>query len=85
MRIRALTLAAFLLAAGHTVVNDAAMIPVDGAKYWPRGRGPSGPCLANDSGYLDERVTTASAQGQYSPQLARALECAEQFYVAIPV
>ena len=56
MRIFALTLAACLLAPGHTAV-DLVGVAAD--------------------------VEGASAQGQDSPQLARALDRAEQFYVAI--
>ena len=56
MRIVAVALAAFLLAPEAGVsVNEVAMIPVegDGAKYWPRWRGPSGQGLAMGSGYVD--------------------------------
>ncbi|MDQ3071068.1 MAG: PQQ-like beta-propeller repeat protein [Acidobacteriota bacterium] len=56
MRILALMLAAFLLAPVHTTVDDVAMIAVEGegAKYWPRWRGPSGQGLAMGSGYVDK-------------------------------
>jgi outer membrane protein assembly factor BamB len=56
MRIVAVALAAFLLApAAGVAVNEVAMIPVEGegAKYWPRWRGPSGQGLAMGSGYVD--------------------------------
>ena len=55
MRIVALALAAFLLAPMHAPVDDAVMIAVegDGAKYWPRWRGPSGQGLAVGKGYVD--------------------------------
>jgi outer membrane protein assembly factor BamB len=55
MRILALALAAFLIMPGHTAVDEVAMIAVDGegAKYWPRWRGPSGQGLAAGSGYVD--------------------------------
>ncbi len=56
MRIVAGVLAAVLLApATGITVNEVAMIPVegDGAKYWPKWRGPSGQGLAAGSGYVD--------------------------------
>lgn len=56
MRIVAVALAAFLVApAAHVAVDEVAMIPVEGegAKYWPRWRGPSGQGLATGSGYVD--------------------------------
>ena len=55
MRIRALIIATFLLAPVHTAVEDVAMIRGggEGAKYWPRWRGPSGQGLAAGSGYVD--------------------------------
>jgi outer membrane protein assembly factor BamB len=64
MRILALMLAAFLLAPGHTAVDDVAMIAVDGeaAKYWPRWRGPSGQGLAARSGYVDKWSDTQNVK-----------------------
>ena len=64
MRILALMLAAFLLAPGHTAVDDVAMIPVEGegAKYWPRWRGPSGQGLAAGKGYVDKWSDTENVK-----------------------
>jgi len=55
MRILALIAAAFLLAPVHRTLDDVAMIAVEGegAKYWPRWRGPSGQGLTTGSGYVD--------------------------------
>ena len=50
-------LAAILLTpATGLPVTDVSMIPPDGegAKYWPRWRGPSGQSLAAGSGYVDK-------------------------------
>ena len=52
----AVALVALLLApAARTPLDDVAMIPVEGegAKYWPRWRGPSGQGLATSGGYVD--------------------------------
>ena len=56
MRFLACTLALFLVVPGYAPVDDVVMIPVEGegAKYWPRWRGPSGHGLAMDSGYVDK-------------------------------
>ena len=64
MRILALALAAFLLAPVHTAVDDVAMIAVEGegAKYWPRWRGPSGQGLAAGSGYVDRWSDTENVK-----------------------
>jgi hypothetical protein len=64
MRIVALMLAAFLLAPGHTTVEDVAMIAVEGegAKYWPRWRGPSGQGVAAGSGYVDKWSDTENVK-----------------------
>ena len=64
MRIVALALVAFLLAPVHTPVEDAAMITVegDGAKYWPRWRGPSGQGLAVGKGYVDKWSDTENVK-----------------------
>ena len=68
----ALALASFLLTpvapvAGVHVPNaaeDVAMIAVDGegAKYWPRWRGPSGQGLAMGSGYVDKWSDTENVK-----------------------
>ena len=64
MRILAVMVAAFLLAPVPTTVEDAAMIAVEGegAKYWPRWRGPSGQGLAVGSGYVDKRSDTENVK-----------------------
>src|SRR5688572_10432782 len=64
MRILAVVLAAFLLAPGHTTVEEVAMIAVEGegAKYWPRWRGPSGQGLAVDGGYVDKWSDTENVK-----------------------
>jgi outer membrane protein assembly factor BamB len=64
MRILAVVLAALLLAPGHATVEDVAMIPVEGegAKYWPRWRGPSGQGLAVGSGYVDKWSDTENVK-----------------------
>jgi outer membrane protein assembly factor BamB len=64
MRILALMLATFLLAPGPTEVDDASMIAVEGegAKYWPRWRGPSGQGLVAGSGYVDKWSDTENVK-----------------------
>ncbi len=65
MRIVAGVLAAVLLApATGITVNEVAMIPVegDGAKYWPKWRGPSGQGLAAGSGYVDSWSDTENVK-----------------------
>src|SRR5687767_9878820 len=64
MRILALALAAFLLGPAHTAVDDVVMIAVEGegAKYWPRWRGPSGQGLAVGSGYVDKWSDTENVK-----------------------
>jgi outer membrane protein assembly factor BamB len=52
----AVALVALLLApAARTPLDHVAMIPVEGegAKYWPRWRGPSGQGIATSGGYVD--------------------------------
>src|SRR6185295_10097407 len=61
----AVALAACLLPpAADVPVNEAAMIPVEGegAKYWPRWRGPSGQGLAVGSGYVDTWSDTSNVK-----------------------
>jgi outer membrane protein assembly factor BamB len=65
MRIVAAVVAAFLLApAAGLTVDEVAMVPVegDGAKYWPRWRGPSGQGLAAGSGYVDRWSDTENVK-----------------------
>ena len=64
MRILALMLATFLLAPGPTEVDDVSMIAVEGegAKYWPRWRGPSGQGLVAGSGYVDKWSDTENVK-----------------------
>ena len=64
MRILAVLLAAVLLLPGRTAVEDVTMIAVDGegAKYWPRWRGPSGQGLAAGKGYVDKWSDTQNVQ-----------------------
>ena len=52
MRILALLLASFLLAPAYTAFENVELIGVDGegAKDWPRWRGPSGQGLATGKG-----------------------------------
>jgi outer membrane protein assembly factor BamB len=81
MRILALILAAALLSPSLPRVDDVAMIPVEGegAKYWPRWRGPSGQGLAAGTGYIDrwsdtENVrwkTRLASEGNGSPIIWR--------------
>ena len=77
MRILAFALALFVLAGVPAPIDDVAMIAVEGegAKYWPRWRGPSGQGLVAGSGYTDrwsdtERVkwkTRLDSPGNGSP------------------
>jgi outer membrane protein assembly factor BamB len=78
MRILALMVSALLFASGHFApADDVAMIRVEGegAKYWPKWRGPSGQGLAAGNGYVDtwsdtENVkwkTTLDTTGNGSP------------------
>src|SRR5688500_19380025 len=64
MRIVALMMAAFLLAHVDTTVDDVAMIAIEGegAKYWPRWRGPSGQGLAMGKGYVDKWSDTENVK-----------------------
>ena len=64
MRILALMLATFLLAPGPAAVDDVSMIAVEGegAKYWPRWRGPSGQGLVAGSGYVDKWSDTENVK-----------------------
>src|SRR3989337_2291135 len=65
MRILTLTLAAFLLAPSPCApADDIAMVPVDGdgAKYWPKWRGPSGQGLAAGKGYVDKWSDTENVK-----------------------
>ena len=64
MRILALMVTAFLLTPVHTTVEDVAMIAVEGegAKYWPRWRGPSGQGLAMGTGYVDKWSDTENVK-----------------------
>ena len=58
-------LAAFLMTPATGLrVNDVAMIAVEGegAKYWPRWRGPSGQGLAVGSGYVDKWSDTVGVR-----------------------
>ena len=52
------------LAPGHTAVNEVTMIPVegDGAKYWPKWRGPSEQGLAAGKGYVDKWSDTQNVK-----------------------
>ena len=61
----AVALAAFLLAPLAAVPPaDVVMIPVEGegAKYWPRWRGPSGQGVATGSGYVDKWSDTENVK-----------------------
>jgi outer membrane protein assembly factor BamB len=65
MRILAVLLAAFLLTPASRVhVDDVEMIAVDGegAKYWPKWRGPSGQGLAAGTGYVDKWSDTQNVK-----------------------
>src|SRR4051812_37607823 len=64
MRMLAFILASCFLAPGHTEINEAAMIAVEGegANYWPRWRGPSGQGLATGSGYVDKWSDTENVK-----------------------
>jgi outer membrane protein assembly factor BamB len=65
MPVVAVALAAFLLAPTAGVPPaDVEMIPVsgEGAKYWPRWRGPSGQGLAVGSGYVDKWSDTENVK-----------------------
>jgi outer membrane protein assembly factor BamB len=61
MRTTALLLGLFLISAtAGATRDDVAMIAVEGegAKYWPRWRGPSGQGIASGSGYVDRWSAT---------------------------
>jgi outer membrane protein assembly factor BamB len=65
MRILAVMLAAFLLAPGpFTPADEVAMIGIEGegAKYWPKWRGPSGQGLAAGKGYVDKWSDTENVK-----------------------
>ena len=68
MRILSLLLAAFLLAPAARVhvppAEDVEMIAVEGegAKYWPRWRGPSGQGLVAGKGYVDRWSDTENVK-----------------------
>jgi len=66
MRILALVITAVLLgpAPAPTSVDDVSMIAVEGegAKYWPRWRGPSGQGLATGKGYVDKWSDTENVK-----------------------
>src|SRR5919107_6378918 len=55
MRMLATLMAFFVLTSPFVPADEVAMITVEGegAKYWPRWRGPSGQGLAIGSGYVD--------------------------------
>jgi len=55
MRLLAAVLSLLLLAGTGPASGDVAMIPVEGegAKYWPRWRGPSGQGVVAGTGYTD--------------------------------
>jgi len=60
MRASAALLALLLLSGTAPPSGDVSMIAVEGegAKYWPRWRGPSGQGLAAGSGYPDRWSAT---------------------------
>ncbi len=64
MRFLAFVVALSVVAPGYTPVDDVVMIAVEGegAKYWPRWRGPSGQGLAMDSGYVDKWSETENVK-----------------------
>ena len=64
MRSLALLLGLFLIATPAGVADEVFLIPVEGegAKYWPRWRGPSGQGLASGSGYVDRWSATENVK-----------------------
>lgn len=60
----AIALAAALLTPAAARIEDVSMIAVEGegAKYWPRWRGPSGQGLAAGTGYVDRWSSTENVK-----------------------